>query len=343
MATRPEHRTDRAVAVRCVVSRRASIVPALALCGLPGCARPATNEASQSPSVRPQPRSEGVSPATARTGDPAAIALLERVSVIGASQSAGFGEGEPFHQVLRAALRDDAQIFDASSSAHFVDAHTVGETQILAAKLRRPKLVIATDFLFWYAHGDKPFDQRLADLHEGMQLLASLDLPVLVGDLPDVSGASRRMIGPRQIPAPAERSRLNAEIEGWAAERPNITVLPLAGWMSTLMSGGPLSINGVEVDAEAGELLQWDGLHPTPRGQAALVLLVLSEFERAHGFAGPVVAQRDAGKFLARYEQAFAPPDASLLAPPPGASGPTSALSGDPQSGLSAAGAARTP
>lgn len=268
---------------------------------------------------------------TPREGEPAAIALLERVSVIGASQSAGFGEGEPFHQVLRVALLDDVQIFDASSSAHFVDPHTVGKTQVLAAKLRRPSLIIATDFLFWYAHGDKPFDQRVADLHEGMELLASLDVPILVGDLPDVSAASRRMISPRQIPGPTERSRLNSEIEGWAAERPNITVLPLAAWMGTLSSGGPLAINGADVDSEAGELLQWDGLHPTPRGQAALVLLVLAEFERAHGFAGPLIAHRNPGQFLARYEESFEPVDASSLP------------SADPQLPLRAPKTMRTP
>lgn len=270
-------------------------------------------------------------------GEAMALALLDRVSIIGASQSAGFGEGEPLHQVLRAALHDDVQIFDASSSAHFVEPRTVGETQVLAAKLRRPTLVIATDFLFWYAHGDKPFEQRLTDLHEGMQLLASLEVPLMVGDLPDVSAASTRMIGRSQIPSAEERARLNAEIRGWAAENSEISVLPLAAWMATLGEGGTIEVRGRALDPEAGELLQWDGLHPTPRGQAVLVLLVLSEFERVHGFVGAAIEQRDPEAFLRHYEEAFEPVNAASLPPAPGSP------SRGPDPGGPVAGANRSP
>lgn len=290
---------------------------ALALCGLlglgSGC-RPAA-----ATTRAPAPIEPGDPEPAARASEPTeqrreALHRIQRIGVIGASLSAGFGEGVALHRMLDAALLAPHAIVDASSSGLFLDTMTIAEIEIGVMRLRGVRLVVAVDFLFWFAYGDKPETAREADLERGLEMLDELDVPMLVGDLPDVHGASPKMISPRQIPDRARLDAFNARIAAWAETRPRVHLLPMAAWTDALKGGVPPSIGEVTI-GPGDPLLQWDGLHPTARGQAVLVLLVL---ERLRAWlpgleAGDVAA--DPGAVLARFRSVQG---WDRLPPPPG-------------------------
>jgi hypothetical protein len=261
--------------------------------------------------AQPEPAARASEPSAERRE---ALHRIQRIGVIGASLSAGFGDGVALHRMLDAALLAPHAIVDASSSGLFLDTMTIAEIEIGVMRLRGVRVVVAVDFLFWFAYGDKPEAARDADLERGLQMLDQLEVPMLVGDLPDVHGASPKMISPRQIPDRARLDAFNARIAAWAKARPRVHLLPMAAWTDALKDGVPASIENVTI-GPGDPLLQWDGLHPTARGQAVLVLLVL---ERLRAWlpgleAGDVAA--DPAAVLARFRSAQG---WDRLPPPPG-------------------------
>lgn len=233
------------------------------------------------PTESPEPARATPAAATAvsdREADPdperdAALHRLARIGVVGASLSAGFGEGVPLHEMLDATLVAPHAIFDAASSGLFLRPRQLAEVEIGLMRLRSVRLVVAVDFLFWFAYGDKADAQRHADLEAGLSMLDTLEVPMLVGDLPDVHGASPKMIAPRQIPDREVLEALNDRIEAWAAARPSVRLVPMSAWTDALKAGTPPEIDGIAI-GPGDRLLQWDGLHPTARGQAVLAVLL---------------------------------------------------------------------
>jgi hypothetical protein len=246
-------------------------------------------------------------------------ALVRRIGILGASQSAGFGDGVALEKVVDAALSVEHECFDASSSAHFVRPLDVGRAEVLAIALRRPTVVFAVDFLFWYAYGDKPLEQREADLELAFAQLGSFGVPVLAGDLPNVAGASPRMISPAQIPPAEQIAVLNEKIHAWAESREQIVVLPLHEWMQRIRDEQHVELWQTRVQPRTRDVMQWDGLHPTSRGQALLGLLVLQELERNLAPLGPDDLRRDAVAFMNDFAPAPEPSPYEELPSPPGA------------------------
>ena len=254
--------------------RSAAILLGLAL-GATGCraATPTPGEAV-APAMRvasEEPGSPGID-AKARAG---AEALFARIGVVGASASAGFGGVAPMSAAFDLALTMPHSIFDVSSSAHFLRPLDIGQVQTVAVRAKQATVVLAVDFLFWFAYGVKSDETRREHLQLGMTMLEELDVPVFVGDLPDVHGASRKMISPSQIPSVMMLEELNATIEAWASADPDIHVVPLAAWMTALKAEDDVALWGRPYEVRAGRLLQWDRLHPTSEGQAVLAVLLL--------------------------------------------------------------------
>jgi hypothetical protein len=244
-------------------------------------------------------------------------ALLRRIGIIGASQTAGFGDGVALQRVLDAAILVEHECFDVSSSAHFLRPLDIGRAEVLATSLRQPTLVLAVDFLFWYAYGNKPLERREADLQIAFDLLESFGVPVLVGDLPDVAGASEQMIAPQQIPPPDQIDGLNRTIRAWADARESVVVLPLRAWTEQMRAEEPVALWGSRVEPRLREVMQWDGLHPSARGQALLGLLVLQELEQRLAPLGPNDLRRDAPAFMNAFAPAPEPSPYEDLPPPP--------------------------
>jgi hypothetical protein len=172
-----------------------------------------------------------------------------------------------------------------ASGFFFLDPEGNGREQVdaLLAMDPRPTVVLAPDFLFWFTYGAvgagrRPVrveSQRIALLGEGLRILdrvADAGIPIVVGDLPDMSAAVGKMLSRAQMPARETLDRANEEIRAWAARRPRVALLPLGRLVSDLRAGKPFQAGRRTWDAAVdGALIQRDDLHPTFEGSVALL------------------------------------------------------------------------
>ncbi|MDP7029497.1 MAG: hypothetical protein QF733_04670 [Phycisphaerales bacterium] len=230
-------------------------------------------------------------------------AAEHHIAVIGASASAGWGvvvphapsdHEVPVHHrhvdladVLPAVLGCDASDVSGHADVWFFSApERIGPTLLDAAKSHQPTHIIAIDFLFWFAYGnrdvnDEPLgtgdiEARLANLNHGLHLLESIDVPLLIGDLPDVADAADvwpiPLLRANQVPSPEALDAMNRRIRVWAAAREHATLVPLAATVDRMKRGKPLQLNG-HVWPKDATLIQFDHLHPTTLGLIAIAEL----------------------------------------------------------------------
>ncbi|HEX9793856.1 MAG TPA: hypothetical protein VGC54_07705 [Planctomycetota bacterium] len=216
---------------------------------------------------------------TAAAAAPATAPVLERVVVIGASLSAGFGlEAElgkrvGFDAVIEAMLvADHEPVANFAGPMVFLDPFGLLENQADKAELADPTLVMGLDFLFWYVYGYKHDEtERVRDLETGLALLDRFACPILVATLPDMSEAVGKMLREEQMPAAASLAAANERILAYAAGRANVHVVPLPEFLGRLHAGKSVQVGGGEFQpAELDALLQWDRLHPSLEGAAAV-------------------------------------------------------------------------
>jgi hypothetical protein len=234
---------------------------------------------------------------TVKSSPPTAAALLEHVVVVGASASEGFGLRSELGAEAPLALFIDAAwesertaTKHAASSRFFLEPDKAGTLQRDAAKAEGVTLLVAVDFLFWFGYGIHGSEaQRLATLEKGLAMLDEIGGPMLVGDFPDMRPALKGegmfggpVISARQIPEPQTIARLNARLDEWSKERPNVMRVPLADFVTRLQTNQELVLRGMRWSPEdCRRLLQKDLLHPTAEGTAALALLCLDSLERS--------------------------------------------------------------
>lgn len=232
---------------------------------------------------------------------PAASApgLMQRVAVLGASVSAGYGLRNELEvdatlaDVLQAACPDAT--FRSHGDAMFFTAPTrIGRELADAALAEKPTLVVAVDFLFWYALDydrlRSGVEGRLEGIEQGLALLDRFGCPILLGDIPDVSVSLQGhgpfgvpMIPAYAIPDDATRARLNERIRAWAAERERVRVFSLEAFLERVVEDQAFEVHGNRVPAGArDELLQEDLLHPSLRGNLFLCAGLLDEIGRWH-------------------------------------------------------------
>jgi lysophospholipase L1-like esterase len=213
-------------------------------------------------------------------------ALLERVAVIGASGSAGYGLGVDGNKapltlarVIESGLlaRHEA-LLDASSELTF--AHALGSSKhaLQALEKHDPTLVVALDYLFWFGYGASwgGEKERLAALELGLKSLEGLRCPILLGDFPDMRSALKAkapVLPPQAVPDPATLAKLNERLAAWAKEHENVIVVPISKLMGTLLSGEELRVGpNLWRSGTVSTLLQEDGLHPTLEGTTGMWL-----------------------------------------------------------------------
>lgn len=229
-----------------------------------------------------------------------------RVAVIGASASAGFGcvfrekrdDGDyagsfRLIDMVRLACPDLRLVTsDMSSGFFFLSPIANGEKAATRARDFKPDCVIALDFLFWYCYGDDApgggaitdESQRLAKLELGLKQLEAFSVPVLVGDIPDMSRAVGKMLSAAQVPSAATLRKANARFNEWAKGRANVRIVPLANMQQQLSEENALDIGGTRLESKPdAPLLQSDELHPAPHGMAGIACAVASELKQAVG------------------------------------------------------------
>ena len=225
---------------------------------------------------------------------------LERVVVVGASLSDGVGLAEKTEVGARTTLADvvDAAVLvehkapaSLASSWMFMNTTADGIQQIAGARDKNPTLLVAIDFLFWYGYGTRAETSRLGFLEKGLKELDTFACPVVVGDFPDMTqaleGRSTITGGPLivrdQIPQPETLKLLNERLAAWAAERPNVVVVPIAELTAKLRANEEISVRGNKWTAGSfGTLYQADRLHPTLRGAIAVWIHAADKLVTAH-------------------------------------------------------------
>jgi hypothetical protein len=214
--------------------------------------------------------------------------------VLGASASAGHGTGAeiekygddvPLSEVLRAMIRaESARITDLADELFLIAPESTATAMIDKAMASKPSCVIAIDFLFWFGYGNvKSLELRQRRLTKGLDLLARLECPLIICELPDMRRsveAGRLHAG--RVPDPKSLAALNRRISAWAGSRENVLVAPLREVLADLCAGKTVTVGGTTWEPPQAQrrLLQADLLHPTVVGlgmTAALSLQALAE------------------------------------------------------------------
>lgn len=283
--------------------------PLVLLGGLAAFAVPRDDDAPQ-PSVAKPAQEKAVEKVAVEK-----VAALQRVAIVGASLSAGFridGGKDPF-QPSRLQLADvvDASLLaphesvsNLANPGFFLDPEGTRKASIEGLRAYKPTLVVALDYLFWFAHGmNVAEDKRLSSVEGALADLATFDCPILLGDLPDMSGATKvalPMLRKGNLPAPETLEKMNAAIAKFAKEHANVVVVPLADVTKKLLSDEELVVRDVTwPKGSIGLLMQKDRLHPTLEGTCAVWVVAVDRW-LAHAKPPPATAFELDAKKLAR-------------------------------------------
>lgn len=228
--------------------------------------------------------------------------LYDRIAVVGASASDGFGvsvraDAPPadssakkpipikmnLSDVLRYAATPNRVIMHHYSSGFFfANPGPTGKGKIDRALKIKPTLVLGMDFLFWYVYGTvtaegKPMTtgaDRLSNLQLGLDQLdriVNAGIPLVIADIANMHDAIGKMLSENQVPDLDTIEKANAQIMEWVKARPLVKIMPLSQILETLKRGGAIDLAGKSWNpAELGELLQNDQLHPTFAGTVVL-------------------------------------------------------------------------
>lgn len=225
---------------------------------------------------------------------------LDRVSVIGASVSAGVGASVVDGKEKRPVDLADAltaagavkgetgprvgKVTSHADPMYFMNPGTIGDKQLKEALAESPGCVIALDDLFWYVYGPAKSDaERLERLDKRLASLEAVKGPLVIGDVPDMSSAYPGMLSKEQIAPEAARVEANVRIRAWAAARPNVALVALSDVVAGAKAGR-VKIGDQELAGdEAMALIGPDRLHASAEGLAAIAILTLDAVEQIRG------------------------------------------------------------
>jgi len=218
----------------------------------------------------------------------ASSGIFDRPIVIGASVSDGFSmmRGQKarvdISDAVEAALVvEHGSVQHEASMMFFRNTRGSAEDQVTAAIEGDATLVIGVDYLFWMAFGRGDDKERKARFEFGLKQLERLDCTILVGDLPDMSAASKvttpfggAMLPASSLPKEKTRKALNKRLRAWAKKRENTYLVPLEKFLGRLHAHKSFSFRGNKIKKDGLELMmQSDLLHTTPAGTAGITLL----------------------------------------------------------------------
>ena len=247
---------------------------------------------------------QAAAPKAATTG------LFDKIAVIGASVSAGYGidvDGEResrssdagLADIIEASLKTEHQkILARASSLFFMDPDANGKSAVKKATAHEPTLLVALDFLFWYGYGPVDSeDARLAGLDRGLDQLKGFTCPILLGDIPDMSislEAPAPMLRKEWVPAKETLAKLNERIEAYAKEHSNVVLVPIAALVGKIQRGDAFSLRGTNYEKGALiGMLQEDRLHATLEGTCALWVTALDTLLKARPQTDPATLRFD--------------------------------------------------
>lgn len=240
--------------------------------------------------------------------------LLSQVVVIGASLSNGFASGLKLASALDPGIAiEHERVRDYSTSAFFMNPRRFGKQVMDRALKKDPTLLVALDYTFWYGYGyvyprdvadntglrptkeelaKKTLEMRLAKFEVGLSQLDRYDGPLVLGNLPDMTGADPKMLSRNQIPTRPELDALNKRLMEWVEARrkkgKKTMLFSLRDMVSEMKANElmlPATPDGKhQARALTGkEVMTWDKLHPSKVG---VVLLVGRLYDKMKKFFG---------------------------------------------------------
>ncbi len=240
--------------------------------------------------------SRGEAPQTKETQTKETQGLLSSIAVIGASVSCGSGNAKelrvlrdvPLGVFLKSTLTDEqskrSRFLDLGDTFFFMNPDVNANVQVSKAKAFEPTLIVALDFLFWFAYGEetRKSPRRAEGLERGLRILGRLDGPMVVGDLPDIDHALQGVgpfggpiVRPAMFPSTEERLAMNQRIAEWAKARGNVRMVHLDGLITKMIRGEPVELRGnAWTVKKLSNALQRDRLHPTVKGSVWTALHV---------------------------------------------------------------------
>jgi lysophospholipase L1-like esterase len=119
---------------------------------------------------------------------------------------------------------------------------------------------------------------------KGLAHLATLDCPVVVGNIPDAKSSVGRVLSKEQYPGTGLVEKANARLAEWVKNHPNIALMDLHKFHQHASTNQEMEVTGQTIPAgQARKLyLQWDQLHPTPTGAAAIAKVAIETLENHH-------------------------------------------------------------
>lgn len=248
---------------------------------------PAGTDAAEPPATLP-----AEAPADAEESHP-----LARVVVIGASianggpgcrlvhrEAEGYREQQfSFAPILGYAIaRPETVVTGHVDTFFYRNPVPTAEKQVWLAGRDKPTLLVAPDFLLWFAYGnvggatpEELLDARITRLDRGLRLLEQFDCPVIVGDLPDYAHATGQFITIDDLPLPENLVALNQRIRRWAGTDERFHVMRMADLVTACRTNTEVRVGGVSWPAGQTRrtLLLPDAMHFTPEGLIAVSLL----------------------------------------------------------------------
>jgi len=195
---------------------------------------------------------------------------VERIAVVGASVSAGFG-GVSFGELVTAAA-PRSKVESYASIFLFRDPVGVTRSQIDQAIAFRATAIIGLDLLFWdvYRETDPAWrDRSVAAALAELERARAAGAWIVVGDVPRITTANEAFIAKESVPDVASLARYNDQIAAWS-RRERVLLVPFASWAEPLAAGGEVALRSGE-KVSARELVGPDGLHTNATGAWALL------------------------------------------------------------------------
>jgi hypothetical protein len=126
-----------------------------------------------------------------------------------------------------------------------------------------------------------------------LKLLERIDVPMVIGDIPDASRAVGVILAKQQVPSLEVIAECNERLRRWAADRNNVVLFSLSDLMKRATADDELALGRLRWDrGQSKRLLRSDLLHPSRQGLAALAIGVLDfAREKISGLPADVVRE----------------------------------------------------
>ena len=216
---------------------------------------------------------------------------IERVAVTGASVTAGYGlitppikgnfGGYPInlkHIVDAMILAPHEEVAYFGHPMFFARPVVYGSELIEKVTAHEPTLIVAVDYLFWFAYGNVGFsgeEYRIKKFKDGLSILENIQTHLIIGNIPDVRKAIGKVLSASQVPAVETIQKMNNMLRSWAMLHPKVKVLNVYELYKALLDDTTLTTSSYTWPAGSQEkLLQKDMLHTTFEGTVAASLVV---------------------------------------------------------------------